>query len=230
MMSTTNLRTTAVLAVTGALLLAAFAAAPAADASTIYVCAKKSNGAVRIVGKNARCKKGESKMSWNTEGPAGKNGSNGAAGPAGATGAPGANGKEGANGAVAGYSAAQSSVVNITSGEEVVEKTLPAGDYLISAKVETFASATSDGFVAVWCELYDAGTEADLDEAAWTGGLAEYEAGKWGGGSTLPVQTALDLSSSTKVQVWRGTSLNRPSAEVVAAEGKISAVKTSSNS
>src|SRR5262245_28162345 len=72
----------------GALLLAGLATAPQASAGTIYACVKK-NGAVRIVTKRARCKRGEKKLSWNSEGVRGKNGTNGKNG---------ANGTNGTNG------------------------------------------------------------------------------------------------------------------------------------
>jgi hypothetical protein len=81
----------AVLAASGALLLTALAAAPAADAGTIYACVKK-NGSARFVKKSTKCKKGESKLSWNSEGPAGK------AGPQGLQGTPGTEGKAGSEG------------------------------------------------------------------------------------------------------------------------------------
>jgi hypothetical protein len=96
-----------VLAGAGALLLLALATAPLAGASTIYGCVKRKGGAVHIVSKAARCKKGEAKKSWNTKGPAGKAGARGAGGVNGATGpaaaasengAPGAAGTKGANG------------------------------------------------------------------------------------------------------------------------------------
>jgi hypothetical protein len=78
-------RALAVLAATGALLLAAFAAAPQADASTLYACVKKG-GSVKVYAKAPKCKKHETKISWNSVGPAGKNGTNGSNGT---------NGKEG---------------------------------------------------------------------------------------------------------------------------------------
>ncbi|MGA8353130.1 MAG: hypothetical protein WB698_03070 [Solirubrobacteraceae bacterium] len=79
------------LATVGAsLLLIALGTAASASAATIYACQKKKGGTIRIVSAKTKCnKKTEKKISWNTEGPAGKNGSNGANG---------ANGKEGAAG------------------------------------------------------------------------------------------------------------------------------------
>ncbi len=87
-----------VLAAIAALLVAAFAAVPQADAATIYTCVKKKSGTLRLVSKSTKCKKGESKLSWNTTGPAGKNGLNGLNGLNGANGATGATGLTGPNG------------------------------------------------------------------------------------------------------------------------------------
>ncbi len=71
-----------------AVLVASFALAPQAGASTITVCVKKSSGAVRLITGKAKCKKGEKKLSWNSKGPAGANGTNGTNGAPGAAGQP----------------------------------------------------------------------------------------------------------------------------------------------
>ena len=88
-------RGTAVLGTAGALLLATLAIAPQAGAATIYACVKSKAGTARIFTKKPKCKKGETKLSWNTTGPAGRNGVNGLIG---ALGKEGAAGKEGARG------------------------------------------------------------------------------------------------------------------------------------
>lgn len=82
-------------------LFAALATASQAGAATYYACVKK-NGSAHIFTTKPKCKHGESKLSWNNVGPAGRNGSNGlngANGKNGANGANGTNGKEGAPGA-----------------------------------------------------------------------------------------------------------------------------------
>jgi hypothetical protein len=61
------------------------AAAPPSDAATIYACAKKHDGALRIVSRHTRCKRNERKTSWGTQGPRGPRGATGATGPAGAS-------------------------------------------------------------------------------------------------------------------------------------------------
>jgi hypothetical protein len=89
----TSRRVTAAILAAGALLLAAFAIAPTAGAATLYACVKK-NGTAHIYAKKPKCKKHESKLSWNTEGAAGRNGSNGLNGLNGV----GTNGTNGTNG------------------------------------------------------------------------------------------------------------------------------------
>jgi len=90
-------RGAALLALAGGLLLLAVAGAPAASAGTLYACAKK-NGSARIFTKKPKCKRGETKLLWNKEGPAGRNGANGANGTNGTNGANGTAGREGKEG------------------------------------------------------------------------------------------------------------------------------------
>jgi hypothetical protein len=81
-------------------LFAALAMASQAGAATYYACVKK-NGSAHIFTKKPKCKRGESKLSWNSPGPAGRNGLNGASGKNGTNGTNGingANGKEGVPG------------------------------------------------------------------------------------------------------------------------------------
>jgi hypothetical protein len=221
-------RGTVALAAAGALMLATFAAAPQADASTLYACVKK-NGTARFVSKKVKCKKGETKLSWNTEGPAGKNGTNGANGTNGTNGTNGKDGGPGLNGAVAGYSVSQSGFIDITAEEQlIISKTLPAGHYLVSAKVETSAAGKSAGLIETKCELFDGSL---LDESQWIGVTSEFIAGTFLASSTLPMQTVLDVTKPTTVQVWCETQLNKViSGEVTASKGQLFAVQTSSNS
>jgi len=222
----------AVLAATGELLLAAFAAAPQAQASTIYACYKKKGGTVHIIAKSGKCKKGETKLSWNSEGPAGKNGTNGTNGTNGIN---GTNGTNGTNGAVAGYATTQSGTANITSKSEVVlSKTLPAGHYLVSAKVETYAAATGAGGVETECELWDENIsheEVFLDSSQWIGALTDFVPTGYLGASTLPMQAALNTTKTSTVYVECGTPLNNATGGVVTAiNGQLMAVQTNSNS
>jgi hypothetical protein len=93
-MSTSITRhSTAVLVAAGALLLGTLAAAPPADAGTFYACVKK-NGTARVFTKKPKCKRGETKLSWNAEGLPGRNGRNGLNGLNGLNGSNGTNGKD----------------------------------------------------------------------------------------------------------------------------------------
>jgi hypothetical protein len=137
-------RGTAALAVAGALLVAAFAAAPQADASTLYFCAKKKSGAVRLVSKSAKCKKSEKKLSWNTEGPAGANGINGVKGlngvngtngKDGSLGKEGKEGKQGEKGTARGYAVVSNGVLfeGAHPGFSAVERTTTGTYCLVPA-------------------------------------------------------------------------------------------------
>ena len=75
----------------------------AASAAAINACVKDADGdgdgrAMRIVQPNADCKRGETRVTWNTPGAAGVQGAPGAAGPQGAAGAQGPAGSAGAPG------------------------------------------------------------------------------------------------------------------------------------
>jgi hypothetical protein len=104
-------RGTAVLGTAAALLLAVLAIAPEAGAATIYACVKSKAGTARVFTKKPKCKKGETKLSWNTIGPSGRNGANGIGGGAGKEGPAG---KEGAKGV--GGPAGQPQFANTFSG------------------------------------------------------------------------------------------------------------------
>lgn len=77
--------------------------APGSTSAVINACVKKTNGSVRVVKAAGSCRKGESALAWNRQGPAGvrgTNGSDGAPGPAGPGGPAGAAGAKGAAGAI----------------------------------------------------------------------------------------------------------------------------------
>jgi hypothetical protein len=80
------------------MLLIALLGATHANAATIHACLNKKTGAVRVVSSKAKCKKSEKTLSWNSEGPAGKNGLSGNNGLNGASGSNGTNGTNGTNG------------------------------------------------------------------------------------------------------------------------------------
>jgi hypothetical protein len=144
------------LASTAALIVAVFAAVPAAQASTLYACVKKS-GSAHIYTKKPKCKKGESKLSWGTVGPAGSNGTNGA------NGANGTNGNNGANGATPGLFDFNDgpTAFEAIGGEQTVATlpNVPAGNYLFNAKVAVEGGASA---LLIHCRL---AAEGDFDES-----------------------------------------------------------------
>jgi hypothetical protein len=88
--------------------LVALAATPAGAATTsvkLYACVTPSYKTLKLTTARAKCPKGQTKVSWNVQGPKGAPETNGASGPAGPkgdkgdTGATGANGAQGAAGA-----------------------------------------------------------------------------------------------------------------------------------
>jgi hypothetical protein len=87
----------AAIATLAAAALTAFllAGASRAEASTIFACVKKHAGTARIVSKTIKCKRSETRLSWNSQGSRGANGSQGAAG---SPGTPGSQGREGLQG------------------------------------------------------------------------------------------------------------------------------------
>jgi hypothetical protein len=137
-------RGTLVLAAVAALLVAAFAVVPAAQASTIYACVSTSGNAHVFTKKPKKCKsKKEKLVSWSTTGPAGKNGANGS------NGTNGSSGTNGANGAVAGYGAVQSADLNITNASSLTQvpgltKTLPSGTFVASGNIEIEGSGKNE--------------------------------------------------------------------------------------
>jgi hypothetical protein len=197
-------RSIVAMAASGALLTGVLAMAAQADAATVYACVRKSSGTARIVSKHAKCKKGESKLSWNTVGPAGKNGATGPAGKNGANGTNGTNGtngKNGTNGAVAGYSASAGDVTLTTSFESVVGKTLPAGSYLLSAKAQVDATGEEAGLAVAVCVLGDLTSDTELDFGVLDQGLGEFAVKEFEAGGTISLQAAVTLSAPAEIVV-----------------------------
>jgi Collagen triple helix repeat (20 copies) len=163
-------------------------------------------------------------------GSAGITGEKGATGAGGVTGKEGPTGTAGVDGAVAGYAAIQSGEIDITAEAEVVtvSKTLPAGHYLASAKVETSARANGGGVVETECKLSDGG--GALDSSRWLGSLSLL-AGKFYGESALPLQAVLNTNATTTLSVLCRTLINTALEDkLTASKGQLSAVQTSSNS
>lgn len=81
-------------------LVALWQAVPVAVAAeaTIHACAHKTTGNMRMVSNANQCRRNETRVSWNVQGPAGPAGPQGAQGPQGEQGIPGPKGDTGAKG------------------------------------------------------------------------------------------------------------------------------------
>jgi hypothetical protein len=174
------------LAAASTLLLSGLVIAPQAGASTLYACVKKS-GTARFVSARTRCRRGEAKLSWNTQGVAGKNGSpgkngttgkNGANGKNGASGKDGTNGKDGANGSSAGLVDFNDNPFELSLTRQTIATlpNVPAGSYILVAKTQVEDTSATEG-AEVHCYL------AGSDEA-----VATLDAK--GGAATLSLMTA----------------------------------------
>ncbi len=225
-------RSTLLLAAAAALIVAAFAAVPAAQASTLYACVTKRGAAHLYTKKPKKCKsKKEKLVSWNTVGPAGVNGGSGASG---------VNGSPGANGAVAGYSVAGSGAVDILGGKieepvTVLTKKLPAGSYIVFAKTTVSTADTANG--AKWlaqCSLSDQPTSgaATFDSSNAFGEVMTNFLFH-SGAETVPLGMAISTTSASTLtlgctNVWNTESTGKFT--MAATNSLITAIQTSSNS
>jgi len=231
-----NRRATAVLVSAGALLLAALAAAPQAEAQTLYACVKK-DGSAHIFTKRPRCKRHEAKLSWN------RAGTNGAAGKEGAPGKEGKEGAAGKNGAVAGYAAAQTSSSNLVGTKETVvqipglSKALPAGSFIVSANIRIEgASETAGAEVGAFCELVDTPSSgpATRQSGGWASAVTVKELfGEYFAEGELALHLAVSTATNTStVRLLCAENAEEGGKELAinAYEGTIVAVQTSKNS
>jgi hypothetical protein len=109
--------------------------------------------------------------------------------------------------AVAGYSATQSTNVNLSDQDPDTVLTLsglPAGTYIITAKTNLTASAggvnatTHAASVDIMCTLTAGGTS---DTSVWNASLTPFAAGTLIGNSTIPMQVQATLSSTGSATV-----------------------------
>jgi hypothetical protein len=229
-----NRRTTAVLVSAGALLLTALAAASQADAQTLYACVNKG-GAAHLFTHKPKCKKHETKLSWNVTGPAGKEG---AAGKEGTDGKEGAAGK---NGAAAGFGAEEGIIeynlqaYGFFEVVPLVELKLPPGSFIVSASVSLFAtSETAGAEVGVLCELDDAPTGGTLTgyQSGWGSAVTvKNTKGYWAEGEVafhLAVSTGAKASTAVLL-CGKTTEEGGSERRIWTNSGAIVAVQTSSN-
>jgi hypothetical protein len=131
-------RTAAVLTVTSLVFVGGGAYAVAASTGgTITACVNHRSGTLY---KATRCWKHDTKLSWNTQGPQGP------VGATGATGATGPRGLTGPQGPSNAFTAYNSGFVAVTGATTVESVAVPAGSYVVIAKVVPDGpSAQTDG-------------------------------------------------------------------------------------
>jgi hypothetical protein len=233
----------AVLVAVVALTAGGMAYAASRGGATISACVKHSDGALYQA---KQCGAKDKRLTWNRSGPAGPAGPAGAVGKTGATGATGATGQTGqtgltgppgppgsAAGAVAGFSVAQAadSDVSLTSSAQtVLTLSLPAGSFLVDAKVVVSAAITppaSPAFIEADCTL----TDGSATDSAFSIAPTEPAGSIVRAVTTVPLEIAVtaDGSSTTTLSCSEplGSTQNGGPGAI---DGVINAVQTSSNS
>jgi hypothetical protein len=110
-----------------------------AEAQVVYACANKKSGELFKVANPGDCKKNQTLVSWNVQGPAGPTGPGGAMGPAGPTGPGGAMGPAGPPGPTGPAPATESWTPTDASGADLTFTTAE-GEYMkIGNIIITFA-------------------------------------------------------------------------------------------
>ncbi len=229
----TNRRLAPIAGALAAVSLAALAAAPQAGAATIFACVNRHTGTARVFTHLPRCRRHETRIAWNTQGPAGRSGATGRTGVQGKQGGQGKQGEKGENGAVDGYSASQAGSLPITTEPgSVVSKELPAGHYLVTTKVTVSASAKEAGGVQVECKLLlVTGTgESHLDSSTWIVPLVTFASPEYLASDSLSLDAAVNLATPGTVSVRCETIHANAKEEVVStSNGQLVAVQTTQN-
>jgi len=175
----------------------------------------------------------------------GATGTTGASGPTGATGEAGTTGPSGAAGTVGGYSLRQTAGKNLpfTSGTKanpttVVSRELPAGNYIVNAKVELQLSNTkAEGGGGLVCNLVDTPAEGGTpasDTAGWVARINVPSGGFFYANNSLPLTLAVSSASHTSdIAIACYVSLEDSGGgefSATAANAVITAIQTTQNS
>lgn len=180
---------------------------------------------------------------------AGRSGATGATGPRGPRGATGERGEPGEDGergdrgergergevgqsgegATVGYSAVARGPIPVGASKENLDSTtLPAGHYIVSANVQIDSQGNNPGGIGIQCNLYDEG--ALLDESDSFAPLTSAEqTPNYLSVISVPLDAALNTTTSTTVDVACDTYKNIAGAYVNAAQVQLEAVATNAN-
>ncbi|HEX7609655.1 MAG TPA: hypothetical protein VF380_03195 [Solirubrobacteraceae bacterium] len=187
------------LAVSAAVACGLLAGAAPAGASTIYTCVKKKGGAMRIVGRSTRCRRGESKLAWNRQGPVGPRG------PGGPAGANGSSGTNGSNGAVAGFFV-KGGEVDFSSGNEgapvvIVSRPLPPGNFIVEADLHLLLSSPEKAVADGSCTLLDTPSGGGAKSEEGTFWVQALDVPFIGEAARFDIPLSLAVSSPTQPSV-----------------------------
>jgi hypothetical protein len=152
---------------------------------TYYACVTNSTGALKIVSKATKCHTGQHKISWNNVGPRGLTGARGAAG------------------LVRGY-IDNSGGADLTNSSLTTVGTLhlPAGKFLVTAKVDAGIGSSNNGDDVVSCDVTDSnGNTLDTTGVTLIPGLD----GAAGLGMTMLGATTLTAAGYVRVLCANGT-------------------------
>jgi hypothetical protein len=216
---------------TGLIVVAAGIAYGAGVSSQISVCVHHNGGALY---KAKKCAKHDSKLTWNTVGPAGARGLTGAAGAPGAAGSAGATGTAGANGAVAGFgtSAQGPTAITLNTLTKIASLTLPAGNYMVDASVAVHANATvPDEAAGAVCDIQAGSTATTtISSGDWFSALGAYGSSSYLAVGDESMEGPLDASGPVTVDLYcYALYSTTPAPDVTAQAIYINAVQTTTN-
>ncbi|MDX6505392.1 MAG: trimeric autotransporter adhesin [Gaiellaceae bacterium] len=178
--------------------------------AVINACVKKKTGQVRVVAAGASCRRGESPLTWNAQGPVGARGASGIAGatgpagPAGPAGATGQKGDSGARGATGPAGAAGPAGPQGAAGPQG-----PAGPSLPSLESLNGIGCHLAGAAGTATLTYDASGVATLKCVPSTGGstadirVNEFMTGSAGAASNEFVELVNAGSSAADVSGFK---------------------------
>lgn len=179
---------------------AAIAAGPVSSGvvSACYKTVAASNGSHTVVLEDTghTCPSGYTHATWNQKGQTGPQGPVGPAGPQGPQGPQGLVGPQGPRGPSAGFTASTDDVVltNGTADTSVVSLTLPAGSYIVQAKLVPFISSGVD---SMHCDLLGTDGATVLDQDYATLNAITDSFGSTFGDTTIGLLASLTTSGGT---------------------------------
>ena len=179
---------------------AAIAAGPVSSGvvSACYKTVAASNGSHTVVLEDTghTCPSGYTHATWNQKGQTGPQGPVGPAGPQGPQGPQGLVGPQGPRGPSAGFTASTDGVVltNGTADTSVVSLTLPAGSYIVQAKLVPFISSGVD---SMHCDLLSTDGATVLDQDYATLNAITDSFGSTFGDTTIGLLAPLTTSGGT---------------------------------